>query len=230
MAALAFQNASALAPAADPVVLSFSTVGDSPQDPVAPDPTTAPVYGQDSIWLQSTKAESRILISIANQKSDLLFFNGDMIMGYGNTVLPADTATIDGILASDLIQTCKQCAFWRGMVSHLPENGTYVFPVPGNHEVQWKAGGKKAQVANENAWRANMGDLLLDTPRFRNLFGEAPANQAFGDNRDGLDRSLRNDRSRSARRIALAGRLRTAVANRSPTPAPGPIRRSRRTI
>ena len=125
----------------------------------------------------------------------MLFFNGDMIMGYGNTVLPPVNTTIEGILGSDLVATYKQYAYWRGMVSHLPENGTYLFPIPGNHETQWKAGGKKAQVANENAWRANMGDLLLDTPRFQSIFGELPANGAFGDNRNGLD-GLTSDQSK----------------------------------
>jgi hypothetical protein len=69
------------------------------------------------------------------------------------------------------------------MVAGLMESGTYVVPVPGNHETQWKAGGKKAQAANEDAWRANMGDLILDNTRFLNLFGEQPANENVGDYR-----------------------------------------------
>ncbi|HZP94680.1 MAG TPA: hypothetical protein VFB20_17620 [Burkholderiales bacterium] len=40
---------------ADPVMLSFSTVGDSRQDPVSPDPTQLPLSGQDAIWLENTK-------------------------------------------------------------------------------------------------------------------------------------------------------------------------------
>jgi hypothetical protein len=47
-----------------------------------------------------------------------------------------------------------------------------VVPVPGNHEVQSKAAGKKAVVENENAWRANMGDLIIDTQRFKAIVGQ----------------------------------------------------------
>src|SRR5262245_49081303 len=75
----------------DDEVLVFSTVGDSRQDPVSPDPTTLPLSGQDANWLQSTKALSRIMDEINHQKASVLFFNGDMIMGYGNAIAPADT-------------------------------------------------------------------------------------------------------------------------------------------
>ncbi|MDB6030823.1 MAG: hypothetical protein JWM16_1161 [Verrucomicrobiales bacterium] len=163
------------------VILSFSTVGDSRQDPATPDPTTLPLSGQDSRWLQNTKALSRIVRSVEQQKSHFLFFNGDMIMGYGNAIVPNDNLTVGGIVGSDLVKFYTQYAYWRGMVAGLMENGTYVVPVAGNHEVQWKAGGKKAQAANENAWRANMGDLILDNARFQYLFGEEPANAAVGD-------------------------------------------------
>src|SRR5258706_15219253 len=77
----------------DQVVLSFSTVGDSRQDPATPDPTTLPLSGQDSIWLQNTKAFSRILRSIEYRRTPLLFFHGDNILGYCNTLLPANTNT-----------------------------------------------------------------------------------------------------------------------------------------
>src|SRR5438477_13162336 len=53
-----------LAQARDPVVLSFATVGDSRQDPVTSDPTTLPLSGQDALWLQNTKAFTRILREI----------------------------------------------------------------------------------------------------------------------------------------------------------------------
>lgn len=157
----------------DSVVVSFATVGDSRQDPVSPDPSQMPVSGQDSIWLQSTKALERIKRSVELQNSSFLFFNGDMIMGYGNADSPANT-NISTVVGSDLMQTYRQYAFWRGMMAGLMEGGTYVVPVPGNHELQWKKGGKKTQVANENAWRANMSDLILDTNRFEHLFGEQP--------------------------------------------------------
>jgi hypothetical protein len=168
--------------ARDPVVLSFSTVGDSRQDPVAPDLTTLPLSVQDKMWLQNTKAWSRIMRSIQSQAPELMFFNGDMIMGYGKASVPTDTSTVAKVVGSDLVQFYTQYAFWRGMVTQLLETGTYVVPVPGNHEVQSKAAGKKAQVENENAWRANMGDLILDPTRFQTLFNEKPTNVNVGNN------------------------------------------------
>src|SRR5664280_722681 len=87
----------------DQIVLKFSTVGDSRQDAVAPDssvinkaqigvgkcsvPTGSGLVpnpglsGQDCKWLQNTAAWSRIMRTIQSQKANLLFFNGDMIMG-----------------------------------------------------------------------------------------------------------------------------------------------------
>src|ERR1700758_4517147 len=139
--ALAF---AALAPAAHaqdttPVVLTFSTVGDSRQDPNTYDQASvgATLSGQDATWLQNTKAFTRILRTIQSQKSTMLFFNGDMIHGYGWTgygytsnaaqsaiagpVAPATTADIVG---SDLVREYRQYAFWRGLVAPLPETGT----------------------------------------------------------------------------------------------------------
>ncbi len=195
----------------DPVILTFSTVGDSRQDPQNIDPTivkTAQVgvgncqipsgatgltanpglSGQDCKWLQNTTAWARIMRTIQSQKSQLLFFNGDMIMGYGKAGVPVTRNTtgvsevaitspvISDVLNSDAMQIYKQYGFWRGMVANLMETGTYVVPVPGNHEVQCKRCGKAAQVENENAWRDNMGDLILDTARFTSLVGTAPTN------------------------------------------------------
>lgn len=171
VAAVSLLPVAAHAQAADPVILSFATVGDSRQDDVAPDASTVPVSGQDQIWLQNTKAWARIERSIQSQKSNFLFFNGDMIMGYGKMDVPADTSTVSAIVGSDLVKAYRQYGFWRGMVAPLMETGTYVVPVPGNHEVQWKAGGKIALQVNENAWRANMGDLILDSSRFTSLEG-----------------------------------------------------------
>lgn len=158
----------------DEVVLSFSTVGDSRQDPANPDPTTAPLSGQDAMWLQNTRAWSRIINSVEQQKSNFLFFNGDMIMGYGWAKAPADIS-VATVVQSDLMKFYKQYGYWRGMVAGMMENGTYVVPVPGNHEVQCKSCGKKAQVENENAWRDNMGDLILDDNRLMSMFGETPS-------------------------------------------------------
>lgn len=162
----------------DPEILTFSTVGDSRQDPVSPDPSQLPVSAQDQIWLENTKAFSRILDTVHDQKAQIFFFNGDMIMGYGKAGSPANTS-VATVAASDLMSFYKEYGFWRGMVSRTMENGIYVCPVPGNHETQWKhkVSGvtvKEAVVENENAWRANMGDLILDSARFTSLFGDAP--------------------------------------------------------
>jgi hypothetical protein len=184
---------------ADPIVLSFSTLGDSRQDPVSPDPTTVPVSAQDKIWLENTKAWSRILTTIqirpSNQKSpNLLFFNGDMIMGYGWATVPSNNTTVQGIVSSDLMAFYRQYGFWRGMIAGSMETSLYVVPVPGNHESQCKACGKKAKVENENAWRANMSDLVLDDARFQKLFGVVPTAENTADN-SALD-SLTTDQSK----------------------------------
>ena len=60
---------------ADPVILAFSTRGDSREETGA-----SYLTSQDAIWLQNSKAWSRIMQAIQAQKPDLLFFNGDMIM------------------------------------------------------------------------------------------------------------------------------------------------------
>ncbi len=198
------------APTADPVVLTFSTVGDSRQDPTFPDPSlinksqigvgncqiptgtglnpNPGLSGQDCKWLQNTAALSMILDNIHAEKAKLLFFNGDMIMGYGKAGVPVTrgaTGATDAVIASpqvsditnsDLMQFYKQYGFWRGMVATLMEKGTYVVPVPGNHETQCKRCGKASQVENENAWRDNMGDLILDTARFKSIVGSDAQN------------------------------------------------------
>jgi hypothetical protein len=148
----------------DEVVLSFATVGDSREEPGA-----AYLTPQDAIWLQNTKVWSRIMREVREQEPQMLFFNGDMIMGYADAAVAKDHETMN-----------RQYAFWRGMATQLLECGTYVVPVPGNHEVQRKfkdAAGKTqkiAQVANENLWRDNMGDLVIDVPRFTALVGVPP--------------------------------------------------------
>jgi hypothetical protein len=176
----------------DPVVLRFSTVGDSRQDPMEADASTKPLNAQDRIWLQNTKAWSRIMRGIEGQKSKLLFFNGDMIMGYGLAGPTASNSVAD-VVGSDLMAFYRQYGFWRGMVAPLMEAGTYVVPVPGNHEVQSKPLGKKAQPENENAWRANMGDLIIDADRFQKIVG-APADNINVQNNGALD-GLGSDQS-----------------------------------
>ncbi len=140
---------------ADPVVFSFATVGDSRADPASA--TTR----QDLVFLQNSRALARILREIQAVRPQALFFNGDMIMGYG-----ADRAVLN-----------RQYGYWRGMVAGLMETGTYVVPVSGNHEMQHKSTdpqGRVSKVAREEnaaAWRDNMGDLILDTARWQAVTG-----------------------------------------------------------
>jgi hypothetical protein len=233
--------AAALAPVAhaqdtSPVVLTFSTVGDSRQDPNTYDQASvgATLTGQDAIWLQNTKAFSRILRTIQSQKSTMLFFNGDMINGYGwanfgytsnatqsaisGPVAPATTADIVG---SDLMKHYRQYAFWRGMVAPLLETGTYVFPVPGNHETDCKAcpknsdGQRVAKVENEQAYVANMGDLIVDATRFAGVVGSAPANVAYGPAVGYSPDSLTTDQSKLSYSFDYQG-LHFAVINTDP--------------
>jgi hypothetical protein len=170
--------------------------------------------GQDSIWLQNTKAWARMMREISAQGANILFFNGDMIMGYGNAIAPADASTVDKIISSDLVGFYRQYAYWRGMVATLMENGTYVIPVPGNHETQWKAAGKKAQPANENAWRANMGDLIFDDSRFMSLLGSRPSFEDTSDH-SGLD-GLTSDQSKLSYSFDFQG-FHFTVINTDPT-------------
>jgi hypothetical protein len=145
--------------AEDKVLITFSTVGDSRVDDTVKD-----LPAQDYKWTVNTKVMTRMMKEIEAQKSKLFFFNGDMIMGYTPN--------------SDVNVLNRQYAFWRGLVATAYENGTYVFPVPGNHEVQDKfkdANGKtvkQATYANENTWRDNMGDVIIDEKRFADIAGE----------------------------------------------------------
>ncbi len=197
-----------------PVVLTFSTTGDSRQDPNTYDKASvgATLTGQDKIWLQNTKAFARILRTIQTQKSNMLFFNGDMIHGYGRagfgyttnlaqtlTTGPVAPATTADIVGGDLLTTYQQYAYWRGMVAPVMETGTYIFPVAGNHETQCKACGpgnsKAAQIENEAAWGANMGDLIIDATRFAATVGVAPSNINYGPASGGPD-GLTTDQSK----------------------------------
>jgi hypothetical protein len=221
-----------------PVVLTFSTVGDSRQDPVSYDKASVgpTLTGQDAIWLQNTKAFARILRTIQTQKPGMLFFNGDMIHGYGwanigytsafnqssitGPVLPTTTAQITG---SDLMKFYQQYGFWRGLVAPMMETGTYVFPVAGNHETECKAcpvnsdGQRVAKVENEQAWAANMGDLILDTSRFTTILGSAPVSPNFGPVSAGPD-SLGTDQSKLSYSFDFAN-MHFAVINTDPVGA-----------
>lgn len=219
--------------AGDPVLFSFATLGDSRTDPAAADPTTflpnntGTLLPQDRFWLNNTKAFSRILRTIAGQKPNLLFFNGDMIYGYGRPIPPVVTGTgtagnggtavtattvwssTDGnpsdwtgqsttaTVTPDFVADYAQYAYWRGLIANTFETGTYVIPVPGNHETQCNqtkypysssnknpncAGGNHAYAENENMWRTNMGDLISDlvvNTRFQAVTG-FPASNVSG--------------------------------------------------
>jgi hypothetical protein len=203
----------------DPVIFSFATVGDNRQDPASPDPTTlvalnaatgagynsltGSLLPQDAMYLQNSGAWSVIQQGIQAQNPNLLFFNGDMIYGYGRPILPTawangqpGTWTSSQTVVPDAFFEYMQYAYWRGTVSTLFNTGTYVIPVPGNHETQCsysaspysssspnpncntkKQGnltGKTAYADNENAFRANMQDLVNDLAaniRFSNVTG-----------------------------------------------------------
>jgi Calcineurin-like phosphoesterase len=210
----------AVAQAVDPVVFSFATVGDSRTDPAKPDATTllanpnptsqngAPsltgtILPQDNEWVTNTQAFATILSGIQAQNPNLLFFNGDMIFGYGRPILPTAWAngkpnswTSAQTVSPDAIFEIAQYAYWRGMVAPLFLNGTYVIPVPGNHETQCSYSaepysaaspnpncntaavgnmtGKTAYVDNENMFRFNTSDLVQDLVtnlRFSNVTG-----------------------------------------------------------
>jgi len=191
----------------DPVVFSFATVGDNRQDLKSPDPTTllavdpntgaggpsltGTLLPQDKEYLQNSLAWTTIQQGIQAQNPNLLFFNGDMIYGYGRPTLPAAWSSgqpnswkTSETVSPDAFFEYVQYAYWRGTVSPLFNTGTYVMPVPGNHETQCSATaapysssspnpncdtaaqgnktGKTAYADNENAYRSNMSDLISD--------------------------------------------------------------------
>ena len=230
LAIAAMLGSSAWAQNSTPVVLTFSTVGDSRQDPVNFDKASVgnTLSGQDSIWLQNTKALARILRTVQSQKSSMLFFNGDMVHGYGwagygytsnlsssSITGPTAPATVADIVNSDLLKFYQQYGFWRGAVAPVMENGTYVFPVPGNHETQCKACGKVAKAENENAWAANMGDLVIDAARFTGILGSAPQNMQFGPAAGSSPDGLTTDQSKLSYSFDFKG-LHFAVINTDP--------------
>jgi hypothetical protein len=208
------------AQASDPVIFSFATVGDSRTDPGKPDATTllanpfpttqggvpsltGSILPQDNEWVTNTAAFATILSGIQSQNPNLLFFNGDMIFGYGRPTLPTAWAngkpnswTTAQSVSPDAVFEIAQYAYWRGMVANLFQTGTYVIPVPGNHETQCSYSaepytatnpnpncntalqgnltGKTAYADNENMFRFNMGDLIQDLVsniRFSNVSG-----------------------------------------------------------
>ncbi|MGH7952423.1 MAG: metallophosphoesterase family protein [Limisphaerales bacterium] len=141
----------------DPVIFTFAVTGDSRQDAKATN-----LSPQAKIWMQDTKSLARILREVQEQKPNALLFTGDMIMGY----------------STNFAATKRQYAYWRGMMSAPLENGIYVLPIAGNHEMQIEvpnpAGGKPLKISRrecENLWREYMGDLILDTNLWNRLAG-----------------------------------------------------------
>jgi len=155
----ALLTSTAQAAETDAIVFRFATVGDSRAEPGDPR-----LSAQDAIWLQSTRVLARMVREIQTQHPQALVFNGDMIYGYS-----AERAVLD-----------KQYAFWRGMMAQLFETGTYVLPVPGNHETQVKSSNsrgetvRQAVVSSEHAWRGNMGDLILNASLWQEITHVAP--------------------------------------------------------
>ena len=222
-----------------PVVLTFSTVGDSRQDPVAFDKASvgATLPAQDATWLQNTKAITRILRTMQAQKSQMLFFNGDMVHGYGwanigytsafdQSSISAQTlpTTTSQIVGSDLMKFYQQYGFWRGMVAPFIETGMLVLPVAGNHETECKACPKNAdnqrvaKLENEQAWAANMGDLVLDSARFTAVLGTPPGSPAFGPAAGLGPDGLTTDQSKLSYSFDLAN-VHFAVINTDPVGA-----------
>ena len=140
-----------------PVAFHFATVGDCRGEPL-----TTGATEQDLLWLQNTKVLARMIREMQIEKPQALFYNGDMIYGY----------------SSEKEKMERYYAYWRGMMASLMESGTYIVPIPGNHEVQIKvknADGKEkktAVVENETIWRTNMGDLIFNPDRWKSLTHE----------------------------------------------------------
>lgn len=67
------------------VLLTFATVGDSREEAGA-----AYLDPQDAIWLQNTQVWSRMMRELHRLAPRLVFFNGDMIMGYRDSAVAVD--------------------------------------------------------------------------------------------------------------------------------------------
>ena len=151
-------GAVAASPAEDSVVFTFVTMGDCRSDHPSLDMPPA-----DRIWLEHTRPLARIIREVQAQKPNLVVFTGDTIMGQTTNAAELD----------------REYAYWRGMMTALLEDGIYVVPVPGNHEVQVDSGqasasGKVQRLAHaeaESRWRTNMADLILDTNLWTQLLG-----------------------------------------------------------
>jgi hypothetical protein len=182
----------ALPARADEEVFRFAVAGDCRNNP-----QEQGISAQDRLWTVNSAVYSRIMRDVAAAKAKVLFFTGDMIFGH----------------SSDACLMNRQYAFWRGMTATLLAAGTYVVPIAGNHEtreyVPGKADGKEKQVAVtacENLWRENMGDLIMDVPRWNALTGKPlaafdPANTPTVGGPDGVT----TDQSRLSYSFDAAG-------------------------
>ncbi|ASG23422.1 metallophosphoesterase family protein [Nitrospirillum viridazoti] len=193
------------APADDPVVFHFATVGDSRQDPEDPRLTV-----HDAPFLQATRQLARISREVQAAHAQAFIFLGDMVMGY-----TPDRPLLD-----------REYAYWRGMMAPLMETGIYVLPVAGNHETESKVkqpNGKTlklANTANEDAWRANMGDLVLDVPLWQRLTG-MPATHWSVDNTPAIGTDRITSDQRQLTYSFDTGPVHIAVINTDPSGADG---------
>jgi hypothetical protein len=148
----------------DEILFSFSVTSDSQADLGDPDTSV-----QDRKWTVNSKVLSRMIGEIQEQKPKILFFCGDAIDGYTH---------------GDMNELNNEYAFWRGNMAKLFETGTYVFPVPGNHDMQdtdMLTGMDGATVLNEEAWRNNLGDIIPNKKLWESILGEAFSNSSWSD-------------------------------------------------
>jgi hypothetical protein len=100
----------------DEILVTFAVTSDSQADFGDPD-----ISLQDQKWTVNSKVFTRIISEIQQQKPQMLFFGGD---------------GIDGFTRGNMERLNSEYAFWRGSIAGLFESGIYVFPVPGNHEME----------------------------------------------------------------------------------------------
>jgi len=183
-----------------PVVLRLATVGDSRHDP-----KLKTLDGEEQRWLQNSRVLGRMLNEISADHAQVLVFNGDMVMGY----------------TRDAQQLDREYAFWRGLMAGMIERGTYVLPVSGNHEMQMPTpqpdGSKKklAQPELAEAWRANMGDLIVDEARWQRVTGLPLAGWNL-DNSPALGRDGITSSQRQLSYSLDAGPVHIAIINTDP--------------
>ncbi len=148
----------------DEILFKFSVTSDSQID--TDDPS---IDEQDRKWEVNSRVLTRITSEIQVQKPKMLFFCGD---------------GIDGFTGGDMPLLSSEYAFWRGSIAKLFETGTYVFPVPGNHEMQdtdRETGKSGSMVENENAWRDNLGDIIPDKKRWGEILREPFSKSSWSD-------------------------------------------------